>query len=1262
MIKRRKQTFVSFFSCFIFFAFCSKEAESLPKESRVISGNAEFQEVDFQSIQIKTSDRAVLHYSQFDIGKTEKVTFIQPSKTSCVLNKVVGPHSSKILGQLKANGKVFLVNSQGIYFGPESQVNVGSLIASTLDISSEDFMSGNYRFRLGPHQKSLIQNEGFLSSTDEGSIVLMAPQIRNLGVIQASLGQVALLSGESVTLDFTGDGLVQFSVEGDLKNSLIEQRGSITAFEGSIFIQLNQAKKVIAEIVNQEGVEEGDLFIEEKGRIHLVSASSLLAKNISIQGDEVVVEGVIDSSDLEKKGGSVHIFGDKVSLHEATIDVSGALGGGEVLIGGEFQGKGTTPYSRQVVMDFSSQIKADALEKGEGGFVVLWSEDQTIFNGRIFARGGNLGGSGGVVETSSLGQLQITTGYVNNWSLFGNVGRWLIDPAELIISNSSTTCSSDISTSPVYGSCCNTFDCPSCSINISTINASTVSSSPSNVTLQASSLISVLDEISMSNPGVGLTFLGCVDANPVLQLSANITTKGGAFIVSSDLNIELMNDILVDTTNGGDLSYLTGADVTMEGLFSLDSNVSGLQINAGTGGVVTLSSSLIGSATDVSYVTVQNAAEVFVSQLVTQGDLGFSMPTGISLSVTGDFASIDTTGGGVFPLGAPITTGTIDGTTLGEQMLTLNAGSGLLQIGAIGGNTPLGDVTILGAANFSPPNITTADGKISIYPPIVLSSSVTFDTTDGGNSLGSDIHLLSKVDGTAPGNENFTLTAGAGSIHLDQPIGSLTRIGNLTVTSVFNMTTNSLLASAIVQMEGSGVTLFGGGVVTTAFGGLDLTGDSFIFGGAVRAEGVGGVQIVNTGPLIISKKSDMTLGGSFSQSGGGEVLMGGNLTLSSLAASVHFTDPLILTNSVALQTNNGEFLFGSRIIGPGSLTVNAGSSDVTFQGSGGFLTSLGAIDVTASHVFIRGVLMKTSGNQSYHAQVQVVGNAQFSSLSGDITFDSFLDGFVSGSSLIFSMGGGNLTFNQLGSIEPLGTMSVFNSGTFSAQSITGTSLEIVGGESTVQFLGPMNLSGELGLLVDAKEIILGAPIVSSRVFFRAADSILNRGSSELITILGSSLLNVDYFNALGGSIGSLESPIEVSTSELLRIGAFGNAYFSGPSPTIPFQYISANVPCIMMYNELVLRNCHEIFSTHDLFNTLPKDLFYVPGLYASWSWDNLSNDWYFYPEALNPENSRATSSLFALKQEKQISKFNRLKNPKNPSVEKVSVPLRKKLN
>ena len=146
---------------FIPLLLISTSLNALPVKREVAAGRAEFQSPDAQTLTIKASDKTIINYQKFDIEKGEHVRFVQPSSRASVLNRITGENPSKIFGKLSANGRVFLVNPNGVYFGPNAIVNTGSFLASTLNIRDEDFLNDSFRFYVEPgSEKAAIVNEG----------------------------------------------------------------------------------------------------------------------------------------------------------------------------------------------------------------------------------------------------------------------------------------------------------------------------------------------------------------------------------------------------------------------------------------------------------------------------------------------------------------------------------------------------------------------------------------------------------------------------------------------------------------------------------------------------------------------------------------------------------------------------------------------------------------------------------------------------------------------------------------------------------------------------------------------------------------------------------------------------------------------------------------------------------------------------------------------------------------------------------------------
>lgn len=269
----------------VFFCVIPLSLSALPQGGAVKAGKADFIQTDPNALVVKASDKTILKFDSFDIAKEESVHFVQPKRSSTLLARVDSSKPSSILGKLNSTGRLFLVNSEGIYFGPDAVIHTGSLIASTLEIRNEDFLKETFQFFLKPgKQDAKVLNEGFLTASAEGSVILLAPQIENVGTILAPTGQVLLASAEKVLLDFIGDGLIRFSVEGELKETLLHGATPL---------------KVLEELVNRDGIVIGSQLIEEEGIVRLVASSAIEGREVAIKAAHVQVAGsLIATQDL----------------------------------------------------------------------------------------------------------------------------------------------------------------------------------------------------------------------------------------------------------------------------------------------------------------------------------------------------------------------------------------------------------------------------------------------------------------------------------------------------------------------------------------------------------------------------------------------------------------------------------------------------------------------------------------------------------------------------------------------------------------------------------------------------------------------------------------------------------------------------------------------------------------------------------------------------------------------------------------------------
>ncbi len=256
---------------------------ALPGKPEVIKGECSH-ETSGQSEVLRVTDKTILEYQKFNLEKEEHVRYEQPSSKSTLLCRVKGSGASTIRGRLEANGKLLLINPQGVIFSETAHVSVGTLIASTLDIRNDDFLNGSYKFRLDPsaENKSIV-NKGRIEAGQ--NVVLMASKVVNQGVIVAKTGKIALLGGEMVTLAFDGDEKIQFAIDAPLKNGSIEQQGALIG--GEVYMKLPMAQKAIRSVLNDTGVVEAGRIEITDGVISLKAGSSVEAQRFSVEGEVI---------------------------------------------------------------------------------------------------------------------------------------------------------------------------------------------------------------------------------------------------------------------------------------------------------------------------------------------------------------------------------------------------------------------------------------------------------------------------------------------------------------------------------------------------------------------------------------------------------------------------------------------------------------------------------------------------------------------------------------------------------------------------------------------------------------------------------------------------------------------------------------------------------------------------------------------------------------------------------------------------------------
>ena len=410
------------------FLFASAFAGNLPTGGSVAAGGATINSTSPTQMNIvQTSQSAVLNWQSFSIGQGYTVNFQQPNSSSAILNRVTGNTPSMIAGTLTANGRVYLVNPNGIAITKGGVVDTGGgFVASTLGISDSNFMAGNRTFT-GNGSSAAVTNDGVITVGRGGYTALMGGTVANSGYISVPLGKVAIGSGEVATLDFSGDGFLQVGVPTTAggTTALIQNSGKIKANGGSIIISAATAREAARNAINMSGVVQARTISGHNGSIVLGGGS----------GGSVKISGKIDAKGKKGSGGSIVVTGKDITLASVSLDASGLAGGGTINIGGSQQGKGPLLNADTVSIDKSSTIDASAKTSGNGGDIVVWSDGATSFDGTILAQGGTLNGNGGNAEVSSHGLLNYT-GFANLSAINGKYGTLLLDPYNVTISNS----------------------------------------------------------------------------------------------------------------------------------------------------------------------------------------------------------------------------------------------------------------------------------------------------------------------------------------------------------------------------------------------------------------------------------------------------------------------------------------------------------------------------------------------------------------------------------------------------------------------------------------------------------------------------------------------------------------------------------------------------------------------------------------------------------------------------------------------------------
>jgi filamentous hemagglutinin family protein len=381
---------------------------ALPQDGNIVSGGGSITSPSSGEMVIQqNTNKLIADWQSFSIGSGESVQFIQPGSSSIALNRVIGQDPSVILGNLSSNGQVFLTNPSGVIFGTGAQVNVHGLIATTLSISNEDFINGNYYFVQDPNRPlASVTNEGAIQTS--GYVGLLAPAVVNTGTINARLGSIALASGTAASLDFAGDGMINFTLTGETAESVediygnvlgdrVNNSGLLQANGGTVTLTGKNASDAVQHVINQEGVIKAKSIVNKNGRVFLGG-----------EGGSVNLSGTVDVSGdhAGESGGEINVVAERVYVNsDSKLNANGQADGGAItILAGSVLNAGA--------------ITADGSEGNGGSVDILFTGDYIAVRDSLISASSQYGYGGDVtVSGGSTGSLftsgsHLATGYL----------------------------------------------------------------------------------------------------------------------------------------------------------------------------------------------------------------------------------------------------------------------------------------------------------------------------------------------------------------------------------------------------------------------------------------------------------------------------------------------------------------------------------------------------------------------------------------------------------------------------------------------------------------------------------------------------------------------------------------------------------------------------------------------------------------------------------------------------------------------------------
>jgi trimeric autotransporter adhesin len=293
---------------------------TLPVDGKIANGSGQIHQDGATLTVTQQSQHLSLNWQSFDIGSQATVNFIQPGQSAIAVNRIADTNGSVIMGHLNANGQVFLINPNGVLFGQGAQVNVGGLVASTLDVDDNSLGNGSLVFSGNGHGS--IINKGSITTAPGGYVALLGHQVSNQGWIRAQLGSVALAGGSAVTLSLDGDTLVDVKVDRSTVDALAQNGQLIQADGGQVWMTAGARDSLLASVVNNTGTVEAQTVGNHNGHVVLLAGMQDGTVNVGGTLDASAPSGG-DGGAIETSAAHAHIADDAMITTRAAQGHSG---------------------------------------------------------------------------------------------------------------------------------------------------------------------------------------------------------------------------------------------------------------------------------------------------------------------------------------------------------------------------------------------------------------------------------------------------------------------------------------------------------------------------------------------------------------------------------------------------------------------------------------------------------------------------------------------------------------------------------------------------------------------------------------------------------------------------------------------------------------------------------------------------------------------------------------------------------------------------